>query len=200
MKNETQIIFEGKQDKSFLDLLAALPEGKHLRSCLQCGTCGGTCPVSPMLPHSPRRIFAMVRAGMKREVLESLTPWVCASCYECTVKCPAQIAITEIMYALKRMAGREGITPPDSDAVRFARLFTEVVSTYGRAHELQVLMKYMMFHHPVRLARQTGVGMRMMFKGRMPLFPHRIEGIDKFRAMVERAVALEAGDAQEVAR
>ena len=76
-----------------------------------------------------------------------------------------------------------------------------MVSTYGRAHELQVLMKYMMFHHPVRLARQTGVGMRMMFKGRMPLFPHRIEGIDKFRAMVERAVALEGGaKEEEVAR
>ena len=194
---DPEIIREEQQDHGFLDSLAALPEGDRLRSCLQCGTCGGACPVAPLLPHTPRKVFAMVRAGMKRQVLESLTPWVCASCYQCTVNCPAGIAITDIMYALKRRGAQEGITPPDSDAVRFARLFTKVVSTYGRAHELQVLMKYMMFHHPVRLARQTGVGMRMMFKGRMPLFPHRIEGIDKFRAMVEKAQALEGGEGVE---
>jgi heterodisulfide reductase subunit C len=118
---EPEILREEQQDAGFFDSLAALPEGDRLRSCLQCGTCGGTCPVAPMLPHTPRKIFAMVRAGMKRPVLESLTPWVCASCYACTVNCPAGIHITEIMYALKRRGAAEGITPPDSDAIQIGR-------------------------------------------------------------------------------
>ena len=97
----------------------------------------------------------MVRAGMKREVLESLTPWVCASCYQCTVSCPAGIAITEIMYALKRLAGREGITPPDSDAIRFAKpvhrggLHATAGRTSSGADEVHGV------RHPIRMARQS---------------------------------------------
>jgi heterodisulfide reductase subunit C len=171
--------------------LAALPEGEHLLSCLQCGTCGGTCPVSRTLPHTPRRLFALARAGMDREVLESLTPHVCASCYACTVKCPAEIKITDLMYAIKRIALRAGIAPPDSDAARFAGAFTDVISRNGRSHELQTLMRYMIPRHPVRMLRQTGLGLGMMARGRMPILPERIEELEPFRRMVARALELE---------
>ena len=181
-----EIVFEARQDPTFLETVAKLPEGDRLRSCIQCGSCGGTCPVSRVMLHTPRRIFAMVRAGMKHEVLTSLTPWVCASCYSCTVKCPAGI-----MYALKRMAIREGVSPTDSDAHEFARKFTDVVCAHGRASELEILMRYMMFRHPWRMLGQSAVGLGMMSRGRMPVVPHRIQGIDAFHKMVERAVELE---------
>jgi len=134
----------------------------------------------------------MIRAGMKQQVLESATPWVCSSCYECTVKCPAEIKITEIMYALKRRALRDGVEPEDSDANRFLRLFSKLVARYGRSHELGLLMKYMMFHHPFQMMKQSMVGMRMMFKGRMPVFPHKIKDRDAFGRMVEKAIELGA--------
>jgi heterodisulfide reductase subunit C len=190
------VIFEGKQDTKFLDQVAALPEGERLRSCLQCGTCSGTCPIAALLPHTPRRLFAMIRAGMKKEVLESATPWVCSSCYECTVKCPAEIKITEINYALKRMAAEEGISPPDSDAIRFAQLFTDIVKKYGRAQELQLLMKYMMFAHPLQMIKQSGLGLRMFLKGRMPIAAHTLKDMDGFSKMVKRADELEEATAQ----
>ena len=34
----------------------------------------------------------------------SRTIWLCASCYACTTRCPAGIKITDIIYALKRLA------------------------------------------------------------------------------------------------
>jgi heterodisulfide reductase subunit C len=184
---EPEILREEQQDAGFFDSLAALPEGDRLRSCLQCGTCGGACPVAPMLPHTPRKVFAMVRAGMKRPVLESLTPWVCASCYACTVNCPAGIHITDIMYALKRRGAQEGITPPDSDAIKFLHAFTDVVCKFGRAHELGALMKYMAFRHPFRMAGQSGFGLSMMLRGRMPLRAHKIKDREGFARMVEAA-------------
>jgi quinone-modifying oxidoreductase, subunit QmoC len=187
----TEVVFEAKQDPTFHDTVAALPEGERLRSCIQCGSCGGTCPVSRVMKHTPRRLFAMVRAGMKREVLTSLTPWVCASCYSCTVKCPAGIKITDLMYALKRMALHEGLHPEDSDAWRFAEQFTNVVCSHGRASELEVLMRYMMFAHPGRMLGQSFVGMSMMQKGRMPILPHSITGLDGFKKMVAKARELE---------
>jgi quinone-modifying oxidoreductase, subunit QmoC len=196
MQTEPEVIFEGKQDPNFFDEIASLPEGERLRSCIQCGTCGGTCPVCPALPHTPRKLFAMIRAGMKDQVLESITPWVCSSCYECTVKCPAQIKITEIMYALKRRAMAEGKHLEGSDSNRFYKLFSKLVSQYGRSHELELLMRYMMFHHPFQLMRQSLLGLQMVIKGRMPFFPHRIKDLPGFEKMVEKAMALEKGEAQ----
>ncbi|MBW2702335.1 MAG: 4Fe-4S dicluster domain-containing protein [Deltaproteobacteria bacterium] len=191
---EAQVLFEADLSPEFLDELAALPEGKHLRECIQCGNCSGMCPVTPTLDHSPRRIFAMIRAGMKDEVLRSSTPWVCSSCYRCTVKCPSDIKITEIMYAIKRRAIREDVKPDDTDAHRFAKLFVESVSKNGRSHEMGLLMNYMMFHHPVAMMKQSVFGMRMIGKGRMPLFAHKIEDLDNFRKMVDRAVELEGAE------
>ncbi len=192
MENQETILFEGELDPTFFDEVAALPEGAHLRSCIQCGTCGGTCPVSPMLPHTPRKLFAMIRAGMKDAVLSSPTPWVCSSCYECTVKCPAEIKITELMYALKRRAIREGVRCEDSDADRFLRQFTRIVAKNGRSHELSLLMRYMMFKHPIQMLKQTGLGLRMMGKGRMPLFSHKVRDKEGYSRMVEKALELGA--------
>lgn len=186
-----EIVFEGKQDPNFHATIAALPEGARLRNCIQCGSCGGSCPVARAVPHTPRRLFALVRAGMKQQVLTSLTPWVCASCYACTVRCPAGIKITDIMYALKRMAIQEGLKPVGCDAQRFAEHFTDVVCAHGRASELEVLMRYMALSHPLRMLGQATVGLSMMSRGRMPIWPHRIKDLDGFHKMVARARELE---------
>ena len=189
---QPEVLFEADLNPEFLDELSALPEGKHLRECIQCGNCSGMCPVTPMLDHSPRRLFAMIRAGMKDQVLRSSTPWVCSSCYRCTVKCPS-----DIMYALKRRAIRDEVKPDDSDGHRFAKLFVENVRKHGRSHEMGLLMNYMIFHHPIAMMKQSGFGMRMMGKGRMPLFAHNIEDRDNFRKMVDRAVELEREEGAE---
>ncbi len=189
MKQQASV--QAGRQNDLLEEIAALPEGERVLSCLQCGTCSATCPVAPILEHSPRRIFAMVRAGMKTEVLRSLTPWMCSSCYECTVNCPAQIKITEIMYVLKRMAIREGLATRECDAHRFYRLFTQIVCRFGRIHELLLLMRYMLLHHPVGLLSQSLVGLRMMSTGCMRLQPHRLRRQESFDRIVQRALASE---------
>jgi heterodisulfide reductase subunit C len=184
------VLFERRQDHDLLEELGKSPEGEKVKMCIQCGTCGGMCPVTPLLDHSPRRIFAMLRAGMRDEVLHAATPWVCSSCYRCTVNCPAGIKITEVMYALKRRAIREGFKPRSSDYHRFASIFTRMVSKHGRSHEMGLLSKYMMFHHPLGMMKQSGLGLRLMFKGRMPLLPHKIKDKESFHKMVRRAIEL----------
>jgi heterodisulfide reductase subunit C len=191
-----EILYEAEGEARFLDEIASLPEGERLLSCIQCGTCGGTCPVGFALEHTPRRIFAMVRAGMRREVLESLTPAVCASCYKCTVNCPAEIRITEIMYALKRTAAREGIAPRDPDPARFAKIFTEMVARYGRGYELGLMLKFMLPGKIVELLKQGPVGFDMLRTGRLPLLPHKLKDLDGFKKIVERAAAIEEGRPQ----
>ena len=61
---------------SFVDEVAAHPGGETLRACIQCGTCSGSCPAAREMQYSPRQINAMVKAGMKDEVLSSNSMWM----------------------------------------------------------------------------------------------------------------------------
>ena len=69
-------------------VMAATPGDSRLQMCIQCGTCGGSCPSGADMDHSPRQLFAMIRADMEPEVLASNTPWYCVSCYFCMVRPP----------------------------------------------------------------------------------------------------------------
>jgi len=84
-----------------------IPADSRLEACIQCGTCGGSCPSYADMDHTPRQIFALVRAGARDKVLDSNTPWMCVSCYLCAVRCPQQIHIPDVMYALKAKATQE---------------------------------------------------------------------------------------------
>jgi heterodisulfide reductase subunit C len=104
------------------EVLAATPGDSRLGMCIQCGTCGGSCPSAADMDYSPRQIFAMIRADMRDVVLRSNTPWYCVSCYYCTVRCPQEVHIPDVMYTLKSMAIREKLYD-DSVAPDFSQKF-----------------------------------------------------------------------------
>src|SRR3989304_5335795 len=68
-------------DSLMAEVIATTPGGETLITCLQCGTCGGSCPSGPDMDHTPRQLFAMISAGLREEVLQSNTPWYCVACY-----------------------------------------------------------------------------------------------------------------------
>ena len=72
------------------------------------------------MQYTPRTIFAMINADRREDVLSANTMWCCVSCYFCTTRCPQQIPITDIMYALKRLAIAEGFAK-DTDAPALAQ-------------------------------------------------------------------------------
>ena len=98
-------------EKRFYSRLAAIPGGVDIKMCIQCGTCAGSCPVIESMDHSPRELFALIKAGYLEKALKSNTPWQCISCYLCTVRCPAGIKITEVLYALRHLAIKEKLVP-----------------------------------------------------------------------------------------
>ncbi|HQV62869.1 MAG TPA: hypothetical protein PKV19_02630, partial [Anaerolineales bacterium] len=58
-----------EEDLSLLNEVSMKTAGvSHLEMCIQCGTCGGSCPVAEDMDHTPRMLFAMLRAGMRDEV------------------------------------------------------------------------------------------------------------------------------------
>src|SRR3974377_1027700 len=74
------VLYENAVDSWFLEEVYSIPGGEKIKDCIQCGTCSGSCPVSWAMEETPRQAFAMVRAGMRNEVMERLTIWTCASC------------------------------------------------------------------------------------------------------------------------
>jgi heterodisulfide reductase subunit C len=145
------------------------------------------------MENTPRQIFALIRAGLKQQALHSNMPWFCVSCYYCTVRCPQDIHITDIMYTLKRMAVREKLYD-DSTAPDFSRTFIGWVENYGRAFELGLMSLHVLRHNALGAWRMAPMGIGMVTKGRMDFRPKSIKGIDGLKAILAKAKELEVRD------
>jgi len=172
---------------AFLADIDRIPGASRLRHCIQCGTCTASCPVSFAMDLNPRQVIAMFRAGAIEDLLKSRTIWVCASCYQCTMRCPADISVTELLYAFKRMAIDQGIFPPKFPVHVLAETFVDVVAKYGRNFETGLIVRYFLRTRPLGLLRRRREGLALLRHGRLPMRPRRIEGLTDFRKIIAKA-------------
>lgn len=171
-------------DSSFADRITQIPGCENLRDCIQCGVCSGTCPLLNYMDESPRQIINMIRAGFKDEVLSSLTPWICASCYSCSAECPQEIEITNIMYAVKRMGMGEDAYPKASLVPSMARIFEQQIENMGRISEILTLLYPKLSVEPFSLPRFFSLGWNMFKSGRIKLLPDTMEGKEEIKTML----------------
>jgi heterodisulfide reductase subunit C len=144
------------------------------------------------MDHTPRAIFAMLRAGMREDVMKSNTPWMCVACYYCTVRCPQEIHITDVMYTLKNMS-LESNTGHNATASDFSKTFISLVETYGRSFEIGLAGFHNVRHFITRLPSITPMAVGMLTKkGMSPFPPKRIKGMDQLKKILKRAKELEA--------
>lgn len=174
-------------------VMAETPGGENLLSCLQCGTCGGSCPSAMDMDASPRRLFAMLMADMDDEVLSSNTPWYCVSCYYCTVRCPQDIPITDIMYTLKQTAIQAGKYSENAHA-KFSESFIGYVEQYGRSFEFGLATRFQLSHQPLSTIRKGGLGFQMLRKGRLHRTPARIKNMPQLNAILNEAKSIAKQD------
>ncbi|MDH3283440.1 MAG: 4Fe-4S dicluster domain-containing protein [Acidobacteriota bacterium] len=167
-------------------VIAETPGGSRLVDCIQCGTCGGSCPNGSDMDHTPRALFAMINAGMRDDVLSSNTPWMCVSCYMCTSRCPQEVPITDLMYTLKNMSVRNG-RPGSREAPALARTFARLVERYGRSYEFGLASRYYLGSKPGSLFRMGPLGMSLFRRGRLSLRPQRIRNIGQLRRILSKA-------------
>ena len=180
-----------EEDLSLLHEVSVRTAGvSHLEMCIQCGTCGGSCPSAADMDHTPRMLFAMLRAGMRNDVLRSNTPWMCVSCYHCVVRCPQEVHITDVMYTLKSMANKAKLyqdsAPPD-----FSKTFVGMIETFGRSFELGLASRHYLTHYPLRLPGMATMGLGLLTKKRMGMIPHKIKNMRQLTAILEKANTLE---------
>jgi quinone-modifying oxidoreductase, subunit QmoC len=186
-----------KYDLSFARWVYKNVEGAdRLSLCMQCGMCSGSCPIGGKMDNGPRKLFMMIRAGLKEEVLTSGTIWNCTQCYNCVVRCPRQVPVTYILQSLAAHAHREGYAPKKATA-RFSKAFWLSVRWFGRTDERMATMLYF-FSYGIkegikRALANLPIALKMVKTGRMGIgLPHRSKGAGSLRAILAKATEIEA--------
>ena len=174
-------------------------DGDWVRMCMQCGVCAGSCPLGNAWQHTPQKLFMMIRAGKREEVLTSDSMWMCTSCYNCIVRCPRKLPITHIMHGLANYAHRLNLVPKGQPTREVARLFWNNLARTGRVNELKFsLAMYFKdgFVQGIKNAlAMQGVGLALMKAGRlnpMELFGgHKCKDPGSLHKMIAKARAIE---------
>jgi len=177
--------------EAFLAEVDRIPGGDKLQRCIQCGTCSGTCPVSHAMDVQPRQLVAYFRAGDIESILRSRTIWICASCYACTVRCPAGIKVTDLIYALKRMAMERKTRAGGQPVLVLSEQFVRLVNRYGRNHELKLLLRYYLRTAPFQLFKMLPLGWRLLRTGRLQWRADRVKAIADLRRIIAKAEEME---------
>jgi len=185
MRIERTIKYEGDRVRGFAREIMKVSGCEQLQSCIQCGTCSGTCPLSIYMDFSPRQVMALVRADFKNEVLRSHTIWLCASCYACTVECPRQIRVTDIMYALKQRAIQDGIYPKRFPIPVLAKEFYQMVRSKGRITESLLVARLFLKTNWLAALGSWRLGLGLIRSGRLVILHEQIERRAELAAMLD---------------
>ena len=157
--------------------------GTSICRCYQCLTCTLSCPASFAMDYLPHQVVRMVQAGLKQSVLNSHTIWVCADCMACAARCPNEIDIPALMDTLREMALSEGKSS-EQGITNFHRLFLSNIATWGRQHELSLILQHKLKTR--NLLSDLGPGMQMLVKGKLRLLPMRLKEIGAVRNIFRR--------------
>ncbi len=83
--------------------------GENLSACYQCGKCSAGCPSADRMDNIPSQFIKLIQLGMEEKIRKSNTPWICLTCFICTVRCPKGIDIARIMEAARLLQLRDNV-------------------------------------------------------------------------------------------
>ena len=173
--------------------------GDMVKMCMQCGVCAGSCPFGPHWEHSPQKLFMMIRAGKRDEVLATDSMWMCTSCYNCVVRCPRKLPITTIMHGLASYAQRLGLAPKMQPTRDLSLAFYENFRKSGRLNEVKFTL-WVYFHEGLvagvkKAWAMRGIGLGMLKAGRLTPFEmfggHRCKDTKGIAAMLAKVQQIE---------
>ncbi len=176
-----------KRNLAFSDQLT--PTHK-LRTCIQCGTCTASCPSAEAMDISPRKMWRMVNLGLEDEVLHSKTMWLCTVCYQCSVRCPRGIPLTETIAKLKQRAIQARIQEW-SESIKFYKSFSDVMRTYGRMREMEFMVRYFLATNLFAAMPFTGMALTMFLRGKLKPELPKLSGAGRLDRLFNRVAELE---------
>jgi heterodisulfide reductase subunit C2 len=142
---------------------------RMIKSCIQCGTCSASCPNEFAMDLTPRHLWRMVMMGCEETIFASRTFSLCSSCYQCTLRCPRGLPLTEAMAELKQLAAQRGIAAYRRSTLFYAS-FMESVRRHGRVREMEFMTLYFTgMRNPLLPLSFSALGVRLLSKGKVHL-------------------------------
>jgi heterodisulfide reductase subunit C len=102
------VAFELSKESVQSDFIKKIEElsGEEISACYHCGKCSAGCPSAMTMDLLPNQIIRAIQLGDIETLKTSNTPWICASCVTCYVRCPRGIDLCSIMEAVRQMTLR----------------------------------------------------------------------------------------------
>ena len=172
--------------QTFVEEVAATPGGEHIRACIQCGICTGSCPVANEMEYPPRKLIALIRAGMRDEVLSSNSMWFCLSCHLCGCRCPRGVKPTDLAHALESLATQHGFRAKGTRTPAMYHSFVDSIQRNGRVHEFGMMLKYYLTTNPLAALKILPVGLKLFLHKRMPLMPKKVQGRERLSKVIQK--------------
>jgi heterodisulfide reductase subunit C len=82
--------------------------GEKVHSCHKCGKCSAGCPIGIAMDLRPHQVIECIQDN-NWNILDSKTIWLCASCFQCAVRCPKDVDLTKVMEALRLLILRTNV-------------------------------------------------------------------------------------------
>lgn len=172
--------------------------GEDLEACYQCGTCSGGCPSVEDMDYTPRQIIRMVNFNLREKVLASKTPFICATCYQCQMRCPREVKVTEVMAAIKSLTIKENYATRSTRGPAFYTTFNDIVYSLGKQFEPLLMLKSTFrsrdsVPEKIRtLLKSAPMGIDFVKRGKMPFTPHRVKDLQEVQKIYENVRKMEA--------
>lgn len=154
---------------------------QELSLCYQCQKCTATCPVSEFMDIKPDVVVRKVLLGDEEPLLKSKTIWICTGCETCGSRCPNLISVGKINEFLRERSVKKGYKPAVEAAYAVHRAFLNSIERFGIVHEASMLAEMKLMTKD--FFSDLGLGLKMFFKGKIPLMPHKIKRLDEIKRM-----------------
>jgi heterodisulfide reductase subunit C len=135
------------------------------------------------MDYTPAQILRLVQLGQKDTLLHSSAIWLCIGCETCGTRCPNEIHAGAVIDALRHIAIAEAVPPAERSVFKLHQAFLDSIRTWGRLHELSMLMEYKLISRD--LLSDLDMGLDMFLKGKIHPLPKRIKGVEQVKALFQ---------------
>jgi heterodisulfide reductase subunit C len=131
----------------------------------------------------PDVVVRMSVNGKLEELMKSKTIWVCTGCETCGSRCPNLISVGKVNEFIRQKAYENKIFPAVKPALDIHLAFLNSIKRFGVVHEASMLAEFKVrtkdFFSDLKL------GLKMFLKGKIPIKPHKIKGINEIKRIFE---------------